>query len=81
LDRERIRILGQNIEEVYDGLSVCGQKLTSAVKFVDFFVHDILDYTILNKEEKYFTKSISVFNIQDAVQEIIEIQEDKAHMK
>jgi len=45
----------------------CGEKLTSACKFVDFFVHDILDYTILNKKDKNFTKIISVFDIREAV--------------
>ena len=35
----------------------------SATKFIDFFVHDILDYTILNKDEKNFNKNITCFNI------------------
>jgi hypothetical protein len=37
--------------------------MTSATKFIDFFVHDILDYTILNKDSKNFTKNIDIFNI------------------
>lgn len=37
--------------------------MTSAAKFIDFFVHDILDYTILNKDDKNFTKDISVFDV------------------
>lgn len=49
--------------------------------FVDFFVHDILDFTILNKDEKNFTKNISVFDIKLAVQQIIDILEDKTVMK
>ena len=32
--------------------------MTSASKFIDFFVHDILDYTILDKEEAKFEKDI-----------------------
>ena len=51
------------------------------MKFVDFFVHDILDYTILNKDEKNFNKKISVFDIELAVKEIEEILEDKALLK
>ena len=59
----------------------CGKKLTSAAKFVDFFVHDILDYTILNKDSTNFKKQISVFDIKHAVNQIIEIQEDQINMK
>jgi hypothetical protein len=49
--------------------------------FVDFFVHDILDFTILNKDEKNFTKNITVFDIKVAVNQIIDILEDKTQMK
>lgn len=59
----------------------CGKKLTSAAKFIDFFVHDILDYTILNKDSTNFKKQISVFDIKHAVNQIIEIQEDQINMK
>jgi len=48
-------------------LKKCGTKVTSAAKFIDFFVHDILDYTILNKDEKNFGKHISVFDIREAI--------------
>ena len=62
-------------------LRECSKKITSSAKFIDYFVHDILDYTLLNKEEKNFTKDISLFNIREAVAEIIGIQEDKSKMK
>ena len=45
--------------------------MTSAAKFIDFFVHDILDYSILNKEEKVFTKALGIFDIREAINEII----------
>jgi signal transduction histidine kinase len=41
----------------------------------------MLDYTILNKEEKNFAKTIETFDIRNAVNEIIEILEDKISMK
>ena len=53
----------------------------SATKFIDFFVHDILDYTMLNKNAKQFIKQMDVFNLRNAIHEIIEIQEDKIKMK
>jgi CheY-like chemotaxis protein len=30
--------------------------MSNSCKFIDFFVHDILDYTILNKDSKNFIK-------------------------
>ena len=41
----------------------------------------MLDYTILNKDEKNFTKNITIFNIKSAVNEIIATLEDKITMK
>ena len=41
----------------------------------------MLDYTILNKEEKNFMKTVDTFDIREAINEIIEIQEDKILMK
>ena len=45
--------------------------MKSATKFIDFFVHDILDYTLLNKKEPNFTQNITMFNVEEAVSEII----------
>ena len=53
----------------------------SATKFIDFFVHDILDYTLLNKDGKNFTKNFTIFNIMTAISEIIETLEDKVKLK
>mmetsp|Transcript_7113 Transcript_7113/g.11269 ORF Transcript_7113/g.11269 Transcript_7113/m.11269 type:complete len:83 (-) Transcript_7113:996-1244(-) len=53
----------------------------SAVNFIDYFVHDILDYTLLSKEEKNFTKNLTVFDIREAVSEVLGFQSDKAKMK
>ena len=52
--------------------------MASATKFIDFFVHDILDYTILNKDESNFNKNITIFNVSQAVNEIIDTLHDKA---
>ena len=53
----------------------------SATKFIDFFVHDILDYTLLNKDSKNFTKNFTIFNIKMAISEISETLEDKVKLK
>lgn len=55
--------------------------MSSACKFIDFFVHDILDYTLLNKDGKNFMKDKKVFDIKSAIREIMEILEDKSRLK
>lgn len=55
--------------------------MASATKFIDFFVHDILDYTVINQDSENFTKNINVFNMSNAVDEIIECMADKVSMK
>ena len=58
-------ILKSNMEGVYDSITQCNKKLRSAVKFIDFFVQDMLDYTILQKDQSNFTKEITIFNIKE----------------
>jgi hypothetical protein len=55
--------------------------MISAVKFIDYFVHDILDFTLLNKKDKNFMKEMNIFSIDVAVEEIVNILEDKAALK
>ena len=69
------------LKSIYDGLYDCGKKITSATTFTDFFVHDILDYTILNKEESNFIPNENIFDIRNAINQIYEILEDKMEMK
>ena len=40
-------------------------------------MHDILDYSILRKSQSQFEKNIEIFDLQQAVNEVIEIQHDK----
>ena len=55
--------------------------MASACKFIDFFVHDILDYTLLNKESKNFMKDNKTFDLTKAIREIKHILEDKTLLK
>lgn len=55
--------------------------MKSATKFIDYFVHDILDFSVLNQNSKNFTKTNSVFNIKKAVEEIFEMLTDKIKLK
>ena len=81
IDEIEDKALRDNVYQIYQCINTCGEKMTSATKFIDFFVHDILDYTILNQDEQNFTKNITIFNLKTAVQEIIDTLNDKAEMK
>lgn len=69
------------MKDIHEGLTTCTKKIVSASKFIDYFVHDMLDYTILNKDERNFTKTVEEFNIKNTIHEIIEILQDKISMK
>ena len=69
------------MDKVYRGLKDCGKKIVSATKFIDYFVHDMLDYSVLNQDDQKFTRTLTVFDVRDAINEIIEILEDKILMK
>ena len=56
-------------------------KMTSAVKFIDFFVHDMLDYTLLSNASNKLMKDIMMFDIRVALAEIINMLEDKTKAK
>ena len=55
--------------------------MTSASKFIDFFIHDMLDFTIITNKENNFVPNCSVFNIRSAVNEILETLDDKIKLK
>jgi hypothetical protein len=61
------------ITKIHEGLKVTTKKIVSASKFIDYFVHDMLDYTILNEQDNNFTKSTKIFDIRNAINEILEI--------
>ena len=66
---------------MYDGLEQCTRKIFSASKFIDYFVHDMLDYSILNRENENFTKNFVKFDLKSALEEIVEMLQDKIEMK
>ena len=47
---------------------MCAKKISSATKFIDFFVHDILDYTLLNEKDENFLPTNTIFDIKSAVE-------------
>lgn len=67
-------------------MSIKGEMKTSIVKvetgakFIDFFVHDILDFSVLNNSSKNFNKNMKIFDIREAIGEISEMQRDKMNL-
>ena len=55
--------------------------MKSAANFIDFFVHDILDFTVLQETAHNFSKNDSVFDIREAIQQIIDTLEAKTQIK
>ena len=44
------------IETIFKEIEKCARKMKNASKYIDFFVGDILDYSVLNKADENFKK-------------------------
>ena len=44
----------KKIETMFRGIDVCAQKMQHATQFINFFVGDILDYSVLNEASENF---------------------------
>ena len=55
--------------------------MTSSSQFIDYFVHDILDYTQLTNELGFFKPNSEVFDIKECIGQMETILYDKAYMK
>ena len=62
-----------NLNKIYEGLSISGNKMFNAANHIDHYVHDILDYTILSDNLKQLSKEITIFEVQQAIEDTIEI--------
>lgn len=81
LNPEELNELIEFLETHLDEERLSCDKMGSANKFIDFFVHDILDFSVLNQNEKNFTKVFTIFDIKVAVREILDMLMDKIRMK
>ena len=66
---------------MYEGIKKSSRYITNSAQLIDFFVHDILDYSIISNKNENFTKKVEIFDIQESVDQIICIMKDKADMK
>lgn len=71
----------EQLESHINQLKDSGRRINNSSKLIDFFVHDILDYAVLNGKNQNFTKRIQIFDVRDSVDQIIELMKDKAQMK
>ena len=55
-DEDQISIIKQKVSKVLINLEINSKKMNSSSKFIDYFVHDMLDYTILSNDKKNFIK-------------------------
>ena len=62
---------------IFKDIEKCCSKIISSSKFIDYFVHDILDYSFLNKDDKHFGKNMGIFDFRHAINELRDIQADK----
>ena len=69
------------LKQIEADTAECCKKTQNSGKFIKYFVHDILDFSILRNDGSKFVKDLKVFDVRDTIQEIIEIQEDKAALK
>ena len=58
-------------------MQVSTKKIENSSKFIDFFAHDILDYSVMQENSNSFTPILSVVDIRDVISELQEIQEEK----
>ena len=73
--------LCKKLTKIHEKFDRVQTKITSATKFIDFFIHDMLDFAVLTKTDEGFIRQNSTFNVKIAIQEIIAILENKIKFK
>ena len=48
--------LHDSLNSIHSDICSSNNKLKSAGKFIDYFIHDMLDYSLLSKDKKNFVK-------------------------
>ena len=71
----------KQIDVIFEGIGVCARKMQHAAKYIDFFVGDILDYTVLNDASENFQKDNTTFDIRKAITTVVDMVTDKSTMK
>ena len=73
--------LMEKLQLINSGIEVNLNKMQNCVKLIDYFVHDMLDYTVLQNDNENSIQDITYFDISECINQIYEILEDKIKMK
>ena len=71
----------EKLQLINSGIEVNLNKMQNCVKLIDYFVHDMLDYTVLQNDNENFIRDITSFDVSECINQIYEILEDKIKMK
>ena len=52
LSKNNQNVVYERLKLVCEGMETNSTKITSSAKFIDYFVHDMLDYTVLTNENE-----------------------------
>ena len=69
------------MDTIFEGVDGCARKMKHACKFIDFFIGDILDYSVLNEASENFKKDNKTFDIRKSIKTVVDIVTDKSIMK
>ena len=69
------------MDTIFEGVDGCARKMKHACKFIDFFIGDILDYSVLNEASENFKKDNKTFDIRKSITTVVDIVTDKSIMK
>ena len=64
------------MENLFTGVGICGRKMGHAWKYIDYFISDILDYSVINEESQNFKKQSKIFDIRIAITNVLDIVTD-----
>ena len=72
------KIVFEKIETLIVGIDNCTRKMSHATKYIDFFIGDILDYSVINKTSENFKKENRTFDIRRAITTVVDLVTDKS---
>lgn len=76
-----MQLIIDKLELISNGLHTNSIKMNNSAKHIDYFVHDMLDYTILSNNDDNFMKDNRSENISECINNIYGMLEDKIKLK
>ena len=76
-----IKLVLEKLILIQEGLNKNLIKMNNSANLIDYFVHDMLDYTILSNNVENFMKDNHHFDLLECINQIYEMLEDKINLK